>query len=74
MAARGGPDRARSLAATIRAGSWRSTPAARHAGVLLAVWLGFDLLTGGMFLTARNLFNLSLQVAVVGIMAAAWCW
>jgi D-xylose transport system permease protein len=38
-------------------------------GVLLAVWLGFDLLTGGLFLTARNLFNLSLQVAVVGIMA-----
>ena len=26
------------------------------------------MLTGGIFLTARNLFNLSLQVAVVGIM------
>jgi D-xylose transport system permease protein len=38
-------------------------------GVLLAVWLAFDALTGGLFLTARNLFNLSLQVAVVGIMA-----
>ena len=38
-------------------------------GVLLAVWLAFDVLTGGLFLTARNLFNLSLQVAVVGIMA-----
>ena len=37
--------------------------------VLLAVWVGCDLLTGGLFLTARNLFNLSLQVAVVGIMA-----
>ena len=37
--------------------------------VLLAIWLGFDVLTGGIFLTARNLFNLSLQVAVVGIMA-----
>src|SRR3954451_13793818 len=38
-------------------------------GVLLAVWIAFDALTGGLFLTARNLFNLSLQVAVVGIMA-----
>jgi D-xylose transport system permease protein len=38
-------------------------------GVLLAVWVVLDLLTGGLFLTARNLFNLSLQVAVVGIMA-----
>jgi D-xylose transport system permease protein len=36
--------------------------------VLLVIWIGFDLLTGGIFLTARNLFNLSLQVAVVGIM------
>jgi D-xylose transport system permease protein len=39
-------------------------------GILVAVWLGFDALTGGIFLTARNLFNLSLQVAVVGIMAS----
>src|SRR3954453_3401550 len=38
-------------------------------GVLLAIWLAFDALPGGLFLTARNLFNLSLQVAVVGIMA-----
>ncbi len=37
--------------------------------VLLAIWFGFDILTGGIFLTARNLFNLSLQVSVVGIMA-----
>src|SRR5258707_8675497 len=37
--------------------------------VLILIWLGFDALTGGLFLNARNLFNLSLQVAVVGIMA-----
>src|SRR5262249_42015476 len=37
--------------------------------VLLAIWFGFNILTGGIFLTARNLFNLSLQVSVVGIMA-----
>src|SRR5215207_6258547 len=40
-------------------------------GVLILIWLGFDLLTGGIFLTARNLFNLSLQVSVVGIMTCA---
>ena len=38
-------------------------------GVLLVIWLTCDLITGGIFLTPRNLFNLSLQVAVVGIMA-----
>ena len=37
--------------------------------IMVAVWLGLDALTGGMFLTPRNLFNLSLQVAVVGIMS-----
>ncbi len=37
--------------------------------VLVAIWLTFNALTGGLFLTPRNLFNLSLQVAVVGIMA-----
>ncbi|MCY3876375.1 MAG: sugar ABC transporter permease [Rhodobacteraceae bacterium] len=37
--------------------------------VLACIWLIFNFLTGGKFLTARNLFNLSLQVAVVGIMA-----
>jgi D-xylose transport system permease protein len=37
--------------------------------VLLAIWIAFGAATGGIFLTARNLFNLSLQVAVVGIMA-----
>ena len=38
--------------------------------VLGIIWLGSDLLTGGLFLTARNLFNLSLQVSVVAIMAS----
>jgi D-xylose transport system permease protein len=36
--------------------------------VLVVIWVGFNFLTGGLFLTARNLFNLSLQVSVVGIM------
>src|SRR6476660_7480838 len=37
--------------------------------VLAVIWIVINFLTGGLFLTARNLFNLSLQVAVVGIMA-----
>ena len=30
---------------------------------LLVIWIGFDLLTGGRFITPRNLFNLSVQTA-----------
>ncbi|MBV9288336.1 MAG: sugar ABC transporter permease, partial [Hyphomicrobiales bacterium] len=37
--------------------------------VMAVVWLGLDVLTAGNFLTPRNLFNLSVQVAVVGIMS-----
>ena len=33
-----------------------------------AIWVGFDLLTDGLFLTARNLWNLAVQTSVVGIM------
>ncbi len=36
--------------------------------VVAVIWLGLHALTGGLFLTARNLFNLSLQVTVVGVM------
>ena len=37
--------------------------------VLLAIWVGFHFLSGGTFLTPRNLFNLSVQTSVVAIMA-----
>jgi D-xylose transport system permease protein len=37
--------------------------------VMAVIWLALNALTGGNFLTPRNLFNLSLQVAVVGIMS-----
>lgn len=36
---------------------------------LLIVWVVFDLLTDGRFLTPRNLFNLSVQTASVAVMA-----
>ncbi len=36
---------------------------------LIAIWVGFDLLSDGRFITPRNLYNLSLQTASVAIMA-----
>ena len=41
----------------------------RMLTVMAVVWLCLNVLTAGNFLTPRNLFNLSLQVAVVGIMS-----
>jgi len=37
-------------------------------GVLVVVWIAFEILTGGLFLSPVNLWNLSVQTAVVGIM------
>src|SRR5215472_5261617 len=36
---------------------------------LAIIWLGFDLLSGGGFLTPRNLWNISVQSASVAVMA-----
>jgi len=38
-------------------------------GALVVLWVLFDLITGGRFLTPRNLFNLSVQTASVAVMA-----
>ena len=38
-------------------------------GALLIIWIGFHFLTGGLFLTPRNLWNLSVQTASVAVMA-----
>ena len=38
-------------------------------GALVVIWLVLDLLTGGLFLTPRNLFNLAVQGSAVGVMA-----
>src|SRR5271163_1228459 len=37
--------------------------------VMAVIWLALDIFTRGTFLTPRNLFNLSLQVSVVGMMS-----
>jgi D-xylose transport system permease protein len=38
-------------------------------GALAIIWIGFQILSGGLFLTSRNLWNLSVQSASIGIMA-----
>src|SRR5580704_10881291 len=39
-------------------------------GALLLIWLAFHVLSGGLFLTPRNLWNLSVQSSPVAIMAS----
>ena len=36
---------------------------------MIVIWIGFNIMSGGLFLTPRNLWNLSVQSASVGIMA-----
>jgi D-xylose transport system permease protein len=36
---------------------------------LIVIWIGFHIMSGGTFLTARNLWNLSVQTSAVAIMA-----
>jgi D-xylose transport system permease protein len=38
-------------------------------GALLLIWIGFHVLSGGLFLTPRNLWNLSVQTSSVAVMA-----
>jgi D-xylose transport system permease protein len=38
-------------------------------GALAVIWIGFDVLSGGAFLTPRNLWNLSVQTASIAVMA-----
>lgn len=37
-------------------------------GALIIVWVGFNIFSGGLFLTPRNLWNLSVQTASVAVM------
>ncbi|HKJ62838.1 MAG TPA: sugar ABC transporter permease [Hyphomicrobiales bacterium] len=38
-------------------------------GALLLIWIGFDIFSGGLFLTPRNLWNLSVQSSSIAVMA-----
>ena len=58
-----------------RPAAWREALDARTAlmgAVLLVLWGAFHALTGGLFLTPENLYNLFQQTAVVGIMATVF--
>ncbi len=62
------PPERRSLADLFRA----TEIDARLVGMLAAlalIWIGCDILSGGAFLTPRNLWNLSVQTASVAVMA-----
>ena len=56
---------------------WRSlltsaeidTRLAGMIAALVVIWVAFDLLSGGDFLTSRNLWNLSVQSASIAVMA-----
>ncbi len=64
------PNRTRSpnvLSGLIAQGRLRLLP---MIAVLIVVWGVFELLTGGLFLSPRNLTNLSGQVAITAILAA----
>lgn len=37
-------------------------------GALVLIWVGFNIFSGGLFLTPRNLWNLSVQTASVAVM------
>jgi len=38
-------------------------------GALITIWIVLTIMTNGIFLTSRNLYNLAVQTSVVGIMA-----
>jgi D-xylose transport system permease protein len=58
----------RSLGALVRA-TEIDTRMLGMVGALLLIWISFHVLSGGLFLTPRNLWNLSVQSSSVAIMA-----
>ncbi|MDN2582483.1 sugar ABC transporter permease [Aquibium sp. ELW1220] len=67
------PDRARStelgpMAAFLKA-TELDTRMLGMIGALLVIWLGFHIFSDGLFLTPRNLWNLSVQSSSVAVMA-----
>jgi D-xylose transport system permease protein len=70
-------------ATTLQPLDWRQRVAARFARdgdalrgqvmlmVLVLIWAGFDILTGGIFISPRNLSELAIQGAIEGVLAVA---
>src|SRR5918994_1085470 len=73
------PGPAGDTSARVRGALYRAVPLLRAAEVdtrllgmiaaLAIIWIGFNVISGGAFLTSRNLWNLSVQSASIGIMA-----
>ena len=42
--------------------------------VLIAIWIALHLSTDGLFLTPRNLYNLSIQTSAIAVIACAIAW
>jgi D-xylose transport system permease protein len=67
------PDRARSTELGPMAGFLKATELDTRMlgmiGALLVIWLGFHVFSDGLFLTPRNLWNLSVQSSSVAVMA-----
>jgi D-xylose transport system permease protein len=57
------------LAARFLAATELDTRLIGMIGALALIWIGFHLLSGGIFLTPRNLWNLSVQSSEVAVMA-----
>src|SRR5438128_5482888 len=69
---RSGVDTVRSALAPVTGVLRRLEVDTRLFGMVAAlalIWIGFNVLSGGTFLTARNLWNLSVQSASIAIMA-----
>lgn len=67
------PDRARASELGIVARFFKATELDTRLlgmiGALVVIWVAFQLLSGGQFLTPRNLWNLSVQTSSVAVMA-----
>lgn len=63
-----GPPPRRSFSSLLRAAEI-DTRMLGMVGLLIVIWIGFHFMSGGTFLTPRNLWNLSVQFAPVAIMA-----
>jgi len=62
------PARTRPLAVLLKAAEL-DTRLLGMIGVVILIWIGFHVLSGGLFLTPRNLWNLSVQSSPIAIMA-----
>lgn len=67
-----GPDSVPPIPRTLRSLLASTEVDTRLLGMVAAlavIWIGFDLVSGGLFLTPRNLWNLSVQSSSIAIMA-----